>query len=161
MTGPLFYKDETSKITSLKGSPLKEHLHVYTKNSTSLNEPYMVPFHKDNGLYLFITPYPGHGLTIRTSSGQVLKTNDVKSDSVIVLMGRGLTDWLLLDRPQRHQFNAAPHAVETMPNLGSRSIFARMKVAPMEAMPLNKTNMFKEVFFNEDILNERVIGKFD
>ena len=46
-------------------------------------DDYMVPFHVDNGLYLMITPYPGHGLEIKTSSGTIVKTDSIESDSVI------------------------------------------------------------------------------
>ena len=37
----------------------------------------------DNGLYLMITPYPGHGLKIKTSSGTIVDTDTIKSDSIL------------------------------------------------------------------------------
>ena len=43
----------------------------------------MVPFHMDNGLYLMITPYPGHGLKIKTSSGTIMDTDSIESDSIL------------------------------------------------------------------------------
>ena len=37
----------------------------------------------DNGLYLMITPYPGHGLKIKTSSGTIMDTDSIESDSIL------------------------------------------------------------------------------
>ena len=37
----------------------------------------------DNGLYLMITPYPGHGLKIKTSSGTIVDTDSIESDSIL------------------------------------------------------------------------------
>ena len=46
-------------------------------------DEYMVPFHMDNGLYLMITPYPGHGLKIKTSSGTIMDTDSIELDSIL------------------------------------------------------------------------------
>ena len=130
----------------------------------------MVPFHVDNGLYLLITPFPGHGLKIKTSSGDIIDTDDIKADSVLVLMGRGLTDWLLRNSEKSQEFYAVPHAVEALSLVPpiSRSIFARMRVFPHAAVPINGTIKFKDIFFNEDIANddrtvtltEKILGMF-
>ena len=163
---------DSGLIQDLSNSPIKQHLHVYTRKlTTAFDNKFMVPFHVDNGLYLLITPFPGHGLKIKTSSGDIIDTDDIKADSVLVLMGRGLTDWLLRNSEKSQEFYAVPHAVEALtssvPSI-SRSIFARMKTAPLEAVPLNGTIKFQDVFFNEDIshddrtvtFTERILGMF-
>jgi len=160
--GTLDYRvsDDSGQIQDLANSPIKEHLHVYTKKDTNesrtFNDKFMVPFHVDNGLYLLITPFPGHGLKIESSDGVVIDTDDIRADSILVLMGRGLTDWLLQGKDESEGFHAAPHAVEALGSMSysGRSAFARMKVAPLEAVPVNGTIKFKNVFFNEDILKE-------
>ena len=158
-----------SKIVDFKESPMKEHLHVYTKKQSLESESsgkYMVPFHKDNGLYLLITPFPGHGLKIQTNSGEIINTDQIKSDSLLILLGRGMTDWLLLDHSNRNDFYAVPHGVEPMDKPGTRSVFARMKVVPLDSVPLNQSIPFKTVFFNEDgnsnknkMSDEKILGK--
>ena len=132
----------------------------------------------DNGLYLMITPYPGHGLKIKTSSGTIMDTDSIESDSilgeffsylisrslfftyiffVLVLMGRGLVDWILVDHEKRNEFHAVPHAVESLKiEAGPRSIFARMKSAPLDAFPINGGKKFNDVFFNHDIIHANI-----
>ena len=143
----------------------------------------MVPFHIDNGMYLIITPFPGHGLKIQTISGEIINTDGLGFDSIIVLMGRGLTDWLLVDHPKQEMFHAVPHAVDTLgPELSTRVIYARMKIAPIDAEPLASyyaTDDFEsgikltfgDVFYNQGAIesdqicatdldgSEKVIGK--
>ena len=71
-----------------------------------------------------------------------------------VLMGRGLIDWLLVDHDKRNQFHAVPHAVESLKTDAiPRSVFARMKSAPLNAFPINSQNKFSDVFFNNDLIN--------
>jgi hypothetical protein len=55
----------------------------------------LVPFHIDNGIFLLITPFPDPSLLVKLSNGETVPTDKLTSDSVLVLMGRGLTDWLL------------------------------------------------------------------
>ena len=140
----------------------------------------MVPYHIDNGLYLIITPFPNQGLKLKTSTGQEILTN-LSSDSVLILMGRALTDWLLKNQPKVKQFYPVPHAVDALDfNINARSIFARMKIAPGDAKI--KTNVtknynnyqetFEDIFFNRewsgaeslcasDLSNSnKVIGKY-
>ena len=80
----LRYKVEKT-VYDLLESPIKEHIHTYTKgpHTKSKGNEYMVPFHVDNGLYLMITPYPGHGLKIKTSSGTIVDTDSIESDSIL------------------------------------------------------------------------------
>ena len=40
---------------------------------------YMVPFHMDNGIYLLITPFSGHGLKIKTSVGTIVNTDSIEN----------------------------------------------------------------------------------
>ena len=57
----------------------------------------MVPYHVDNGLYLIITSFPGHGLKLKNSDGNEMETDNLAANDILVLMGRGLTDWLLTE----------------------------------------------------------------
>ena len=69
-------------------------------------------------------------------------------------MGRGLIDWLLVDHDKRNQFHAVPHAVRSLKTDAiPRSVFARMKSAPLNAFPINSQNKFSDVFFNNDLIN--------
>jgi hypothetical protein len=67
-------------IHDLIDSPIKGHIHTYKKgpHTKSKGNEYMVPFHVDNGLYLMITPYPSHGLKIKTSSGTIVDTDSIE-----------------------------------------------------------------------------------
>jgi hypothetical protein len=72
-------------------------------------------------------------------------------------MGRGLLDWILVDHEKRNKFHAVPHAVESLKTMDiQRSIFAQMRSAPLEAIPIIGGRQFNEVFFNHDISH----GKF-
>ena len=137
----------------------------------------LVPYHIDNGLYLIITPFPDQGLKIKTSSGQEILTN-LPSDSILILMGRALTDWLLVDQPVsiKNQFFPVPHGVDALDKqINARSIFARMKIAPLEAVvennDSNKIQMtFEDIFYNREwrgmdtlcaseLYDDKIIGK--
>ena len=135
----------------------------------------LVPYHIDNGLYLIITPFPDQGLKIKTSSGQEIET-ELPSNSILILMGRALTDWLLVDQPvSRNQFFPVPHGVDALDkNINARSIFARMKIAPLEAVVENDSNQiqmtFEDIFYNKEwrgsdtlcaseLYDDKIIGK--
>ena len=143
------------QIIPIDAAPIKEHVHVYDRSSSTSN--YMVPFHVDNGIYLIITPFEGHGLKLRLSSNKVVSTEGLETDSVIVLFGRGLTDWLLQDKDQKaDMFHAVPHAVPTTSGETTlpRTVYARMKVAQPSATPiirqeaskLSSSKTFEEMF---------------
>ncbi len=176
-------------VVALSDSPHKDHLHVYERrqkppsvsshwrHAENFNHPsssssdgdendYLVPFHVDNGLFLLLTHFPEHPLQVRTSDGRngsVAVEDD--SGSVLVLFGRGMTEWLLQDEEEkevRDQFFPVPHAVPSM-NFGAlnhRTVYARMKVAPMDAEPLvarkgarghhGKVKTFGEVFMTRE-----------
>ena len=126
---------------------------VGNRASSSSKEEFLVPFHIDNGLFLLLTPFPSPSLVVRLSNGESVDTNGLPDDSVLVLMGRGLTEWLLQteDRPE---FFPVPHAVPTLTGSRTlqRSVYARMKVAPQNAVPKTtkgKTPLlkFSDIFF--------------
>ena len=122
----------------------KVHAHVYKK--TDMNSGVrMVPNHVDNGLYLLVTPYPGHGMNILTSAGNEINTDDLNPDSILVLMGNGLTNWFL-SGDQAKDFHAVPHSVQALKHPGTRSIMAMMKIAPDQAL-VNGIS-FKTMFEN-------------
>jgi len=83
---------------------------------------------------------------------QKISTSALSADSVLVLMGRGLTDWLLQD--EQSHFYPVPHAVPSLVNSDviNRAVFARMKVVPMNAVPISKGKKepikFEKIFFN-------------
>eukprot|EP00096_Caligus_rogercresseyi_P009505 TRINITY_DN3239_c0_g2_i1.p1 TRINITY_DN3239_c0_g2~~TRINITY_DN3239_c0_g2_i1.p1 ORF type:complete len:615 (-),score=139.56 TRINITY_DN3239_c0_g2_i1:296-2140(-) len=151
-------------ILPLKESPAKDHIHVYTRppgnESTSKeSKPSMLPFHVDNGLFLILSPFPGHGLDIKSSKGTPLSTAaDILHGDLIVLVCRGLTDWFLQrSKAVRRQFHPVPHAVPPFAADGARerSVYARMKVVPLDALPLiggmvRGKKPFQYVFENSD-----------
>ena len=147
--------DNTEESILLQDAPIKDHIHVYTKhnyhqkefkgtmekdqhnNDDHGDDNHLVPFHVDNGIYLLLTPFPNHGLEVELSNGKKVSTKDVDSESVLVLMGRGLTDWLLQVDEKRSIYHATPHGVPSLKHsdISSRSVYARMKVAPASAIP--------------------------
>ena len=164
-------------IYDLVEAPIKDHIHVYINNITAVvqkekkklvhralkQEHYMVPLHVDNGLYLMITPFKNHGLQIQLSDGKIVSTSDIDSNSIIVLFGRGLTEWLLQHSGKdRKKFYPAPHAVPafTSNSISYRSVYARMKVAPNKAIPysngpllddsLESVKTFGEIFMETE-----------
>ena len=56
----------------------------------------------------------------------MIETDDLAEDSVIVMIGTGLSQWLLQDS----EINAASHAVRSeLESSSFRTVMARMKVA--------------------------------
>jgi len=129
-------------MTLLKDAPVKDHVHVYQKSpeSTTPDNEVMVPYHTDNGLFLILTPFPDVGLKVKLSNGiEVQTSEEVEPRSVLVLMGRGLTHWLLQEggfSGSATAIQAGEHAVPALSgSVTKRSVYARMKVAPGEAIP--------------------------
>ncbi len=121
------------------------------------DEDFLVPFHVDNGMFLLITPFPQVALEVRLEDGNEISTSDVDSDVILVLIGRGLGDWLLQAEPEiQNRFYAVPHAVPSMAQIdvGLRTVYARMKVATMSAKPQHSTKTFGDVFMNEADWND-------
>jgi len=144
---------EAGEVKDLSSLPSKTHLHVYRPSpslSNSIAQPHSLPFHQDNGLYLLLTPSPSAPLVLRSMTGKMVSTSTVPASSVLFLLGRGLTRWLLQDTP--HGLVAAPHAVPSVTS--ARTVEARMKVADDEAVPANRGPLtanrgpltFKQVF---------------
>lgn len=131
----------------------KEHIHVYERREEAVS--YAAPFHVDNGVLLLITPFKEHPLQIRTAGGISIDTSTVGEDAVLVLIARGLPDWLLRGSREAGEFTAAPHAVPSLnQETKHRTIFARMMIAPMDAEPIGddiEKTTFGSVFFNQDV----------
>merc|ERR1719436_1558835 len=91
--------------------------------------------HQDNGLWLLMTPADVLPVVMKTRAGQLVNTDQLSSDSVMFLVGRGLTDWLLQDTA--NSFIAPPHAVQSLAGsgIGQRTVMARMKIAEYDATP--------------------------
>ena len=163
--GGISYEDDGIPIP-LQSAPHKDHIHVYEKSSSEVRDnhhqhkamgEYLVPYHVDNGIFLLITPFPNHGMSLKMSDESVISTDDVDRGSIIVLFGLGLTDWLLQnDKIAASEFHPVPHAVPALRTLRHRSVFARMVVAPATATPVGGGEgslTFDEVFMRRS-LNE-------
>merc|ERR1712107_348417 len=93
----------------------------------------MGPYHTDNGMYVLLTPSSILPLRSISKNGEVNLLN-TDSSSVILLLGTGLTSWLL---PERKLY-AAPHglpALATILSTAPRTVIARMRVAPPGSLP--------------------------
>lgn len=125
--------EQDSSVRELYDLDSKTHLHVYKQTSNPTLSPLALPYHTDNGLYVLLTPSPYLPLRVISKDGtiQVLDTGD---DSVLMLLGTGLTDWLL----PTSSLHAPPHAVPALSTSLSnspRTVLARMKVAPSLSVP--------------------------
>jgi len=178
---PLGYvmSNGNNSTDSLSAFPHKSHVHSYKRRKVIVassshrgrhkrsvpdedgddDSGWMVPFHVDNGIILLVTPFPGQSLRVGFSDGSVADTRAVEpSHSVVCLVGRGLTHWLLQTAPDMaERFFPSPHAVPAMKSDGPRfrSVMARMKVAPLAAVPISDDEgatlkTFGRTFFNED-----------
>jgi len=127
----------------------KDHLHVYqrslTQNESSMNN-FALPYHKDNGLILYLTPFSSHSLLIKDKNGNAIETHQLEINSIIVLLGSGLSDWLLEGvKPKLH---APFHGVLSLPDsLKTRTTMARMKVLPDTAFSKSKSGKSFGDFF--------------
>lgn len=160
----LWSGNSSSSSKSLFEASHKDHIHVYEQREVigghSDNE-YLLPFHVDNGLYLLITPAPEHPLLVKDRSGQEISTSAIGADSVLVLLARGLTDWLFQGSDVASKFHAVPHAVRSLrysPQVSSRTVYARMKVVPLDALPYRRrmkrdTRTFGDVFNDKEMNN--------
>ena len=148
--------DGSLAIRKLSDLAAKTHVHVYDNNiigggevgNGEDTEILSLPYHVDNGLYLLLTPSPIRPLRLRSRSGQTVRTDTTNDDdAVIFLLGRGVTDWLLqgntndekeLGRGRYRHLVPALHAVPSLrgtPPTTTRTVVARMRVAPLNAMP--------------------------
>lgn len=125
---------------SLNQSPYLDHVHVYTKpkdENTYTDPKYTVPHHYDNGLFLLLTPSPEHPLEIIGEDDSVYEAGD---GEIIVAFGRGIKDWLFQSSEQNAKlFKPALHGVPSMLRNDridkTRTVYARMIVAPEQAVP--------------------------
>jgi len=142
--------------------PHKDHIHVYeTIKGSRKSEDEALPFHVDSGVLLMLTPSIDLPVQIRGSDGVLIYTSRVSDDSIIFIVARGLTDWLLQGSPAARSFFPAPHAVPSLSGkVDSRTVFARMKVAPETAIPLRLDDSvfsFEEVFQEKKLRSSGVL----
>jgi len=111
----------------------KTHLHVYKQTESFSSAPLALPYHTDNGLYVLLTPSSILPL-LSISKDANIHLLDTGDDSILLLLGTGLTDWLL---PGSGLY-APPHALPALSTSLSpspRTVLARMKVAPSLSVP--------------------------
>ena len=92
--GKTEWTTEDSQGGNILDKVYKEHIHVYT-NHEEQGTDYAVPFHTDNGLMLFLTPFQEHPLVIRNRREEHLDLSHIGDDSVIVIIGSALPNWLV------------------------------------------------------------------
>jgi hypothetical protein len=142
---------EDGRPMGLLDLPVKTHLHVYHAAAETQEQPdagqHSLPMHVDNGLYLLLTPDQSLPLLMRSKSGRAIRTGQVGPDAVLFLLGRGLTDWLVPDTAEETAFTPALHAVPSLAKTGvtTRTVVARMKVAPLTAVPGTKPSAGQKV----------------
>ena len=155
--------DNSENPKSLFDATHKDHVHVYKqkghrKKGQDSKSDFLLPFHVDNGLYLLLTPSSEHPLLVKDRSREEISTKGVGDDSILVLMARGLKDWLLQESPIAEKFHAVPHAVLSMannPGLSHRTVYARMEVVPLGAVPYHRrakrdATTFGDVFHDQN-----------
>merc|ERR1712107_123489 len=129
----------------------KTQLHVYRRNlNKGTSSPLALPYHTDNGMYALLTPSSILPLRTIDKRGEV-SILDSDSSSVILLLGTGLTSWLMPDSG----LYAAPHglpALSTMLSPSPRTVMARMQVAPPNSLPSSATLNHNSEFFSTHLL---------
>merc|ERR1712107_15865 len=129
----------------------KTQLHVYKRNlNKGTSSPLALPYHTDNGMYALLTPSSILPLRTIDKRGEV-SILDSDSSSVILLLGTGLTSWLMPDSG----LYAAPHglpALSTMLSPSPRTVMARMQVAPPNSLPSSATLNHNSEFFSTHLL---------
>jgi len=126
-------EEENNKTKVWEELDTKTHLHVYRRSSKMTTAPLALPYHTDNGMYVLLTPSSILPLRTISKNGEVNVLN-TDSSSVILLLGTGVTSWLL---PARKLY-AVPHglpALATILSPAPRTVIARMRVAPPGSLP--------------------------
>lgn len=143
-----FYKVKgVNNLIPLSDSGNLDHVHLYSTESDSKNAKPAAPLHTDNGLFLLTTPSQESPLHVQDRNGKMLTTVTAEP-GVVVLFGRALDQWLL---GSSSLFRPAPHSVPPMRSNKDRVIFARMFVAPKEAVPVSgKSIKFEDFFIGHD-----------
>jgi len=95
-----------------------------------------------------VTPAHRQQLQIISKQGLVVNTDKIPLDSVIFIIGSALPNWLL---PSSFpiELYPAPHSVphQTYPSSDeSRTVLARMKIAPMHSVPHHNNIPFHQHF---------------
>ena len=137
---PTYFNNHNEDAISINKSPYLDHVHVYTKpreDKTVTYAKHTVPHHYDNGLFLLLTPSPEHPLEIIGDDQTVYEAGD---GEIIVAFGRGIQDWLFQDSETNAKlFKPALHGVPSMLSNDridkTRTVYARMIVAPEQAVP--------------------------
>merc|ERR1719154_379840 len=81
--------------------------------------------------------------------GEIVDTDNIGDDTLLILVAAGLPQWLLRGTKSSSKFFPVPHAVPSLFNdITSRTVFARMKVVPMDAFPTNALTEKKHLFKN-------------
>jgi len=123
----------------------KTHLHVYRRSNKVTTAPLALPYHTDNGMYVLLTPSSILPLRAIDRAGEV-SLLDSGSSSVILILGTGVTSWLMPDSG----LYAAPHglpALATILSPAPRTVMARMRVAPPGSLPSSATHSTSKVFW--------------
>ena len=138
------WQSEGGLAGNLTSAQYKEQLHVY-RGQGGAGPGWAAPLHTDNGLLLLVTPSGGQQpLTVADPrDGSLLSTQSLSDTAVIVLVGSGLSDWLL---GPASQFQPGLHGVPAAATTAPRTVLARMKVAPDSALPPAGTTQFGEFF---------------
>jgi len=126
--------EEESNVTKVwEEFDSKTHLHVYRRSNKVTTVPMALPYHTDNGMYVLLTPSSILPLRAINKKGEV-SLLDSGSSSVILILGTGITSWLMPDSG----LYAAPHglpALATILSPAPRTVMARMRVAPPGSLP--------------------------
>jgi len=127
--GPRLNVLSENGVTTWDDYGSKTHLHVYKRTQQPNNASLALPYHTDNGLYVLLTPSNNLPLRSISSDGSV---NILGNGDVILILGTGLTQWLL----PGNGLYAAPHAVPALSSSPApRTVMARMRVAPNQSRP--------------------------
>lgn len=138
-----------------------DHFHVYNPSTVSESEEaesaesLAVPFHYDMGLFLVLTPEmwidhsdyaPGSKLStllVRKPDGTIVRVEPSDDSAVIVIIGTGLSEWLL----PRSPFKACLHAVEPIKKSRglNRVVLGRMFLPPSNTVS-PRGMMFNDFF---------------
>ena len=126
--------EEESNVTKVwEEFDSKTHLHVYRRSNKVTTAPMALPYHTDNGMYVLLTPSSILPLRTIDKKGEV-SLLDSGSSSVILILGTGITSWLMPDSG----LYAAPHGLPALATILSptpRTVMARMRVAPPGSLP--------------------------
>merc|ERR1712096_562770 len=94
---------EGSQIKELSELETKTHLHVYINNQVGdapITNPFSLPFHQDNGLFLMLTPSDKLPVVLKDFQGRPVFTDRLGSDAI--------TDRTVMARMKIAEYNAVP-----------------------------------------------------